>query len=364
MNNIISSKAVNTARQVELDIVKGIAIITMIICHTVGIMGEIPDHVGYIVSEEILGGPMAAPMFMLCMGIGINFSRRNTPLTLFRRGASIFLLSYILNFTRSALPIVLGFLIGGAELVSFDMLVMGLMIVDILQFAGLALMFLGVCLKLRLKDWQLLSIAVICSVLGSLSAYFSSGNLAIDSIVGLFIGAGPDNYDDCVSAFPFLHWILFPLFGYVAGKRLIRCADKERLYLRVLAVTLPLTVFYFWVVSQKGWNPFSKGFYYWPSIVDSFFFLCLDLCLISIAWQLIKILPHKVTDALQSLSSRITTVYFISWVIICWIGIPLFWGLEIEPLNPWLAYIPGVLIIVVSYRLAIWWSNQRKKWSL
>ena len=111
MKRIFSSKAVNTERQSELDFVKGIAIITMIICHTVGIMGEIPDHVGYIVADEILGGPMAAPMFMLCMGIGINFSRRNTPLSLFRRGASIFLLAYILNFTRSALPIVLGFAI-------------------------------------------------------------------------------------------------------------------------------------------------------------------------------------------------------------------------------------------------------------
>lgn len=356
---IIMTNGTNTGRQVELDFVKGIAIIAMIICHTVGIMGEVHGHVGYIVSQEILGGPMAAPMFMICMGIGLSYSRRNTPLAIVKRGVSLLLLGYILNFARAGFPYAIGFALGMGELVS-ENLVYGLMIVDILQFAGLALVFIGICFKLQLKGWQMAAAAIVCSICGSLCCGFTSGNDALDALIGLFIGAGPMTEADCISAFPFSQWIIFPVFGVLAGRRLVQCTDKERLYRRVLAVTLPITLFYVWLICKNGFTPLSHNFYYWPNLAEGFFFICLDLLLISIGWQLCKVLPGWVMKPLEGLSRNITTVYFISWVIICWIGISIFWGLEVKPLNPWLAYLPGIVIIVVSYRLALLW-NARKK---
>ena len=142
--NIFSDSIINTGRQRELDFVKGIAIIAMVICHTVLYMAEVPGHLGYVVANDVLGGPMAAPMFMICMGIGLCFSHRNTPLEIVRRGVWLFLLGYILNFSRSSLPFAVGYALGMGELLS-ENLVAGLMLVDILQFAGLALIFIGIC---------------------------------------------------------------------------------------------------------------------------------------------------------------------------------------------------------------------------
>ena len=150
-----------------------------------------------------------------------------------------------------------------------------------------------------------------------------------------------------------------PVFGLLAGRCLIKCTDKERLYRRVLAVTLPLTLFYCWLAAKKGFTPLSDGLYYWHSLADGFFFICLDLMLIAIAWQLCKILPQWIIRPLEGLSKNITAVYCISWVIICWVGIPLFMGLELQPLNPWVAYIPALAITAISYWLALKWIARK-----
>ena len=354
--SIFSDSIVNTGRQRELDFVKGIAIIAMIICHTVLYMAEVPEHIGFVVADDVLGGPMAAPMFMICMGACICFSHRSTPLEIVRRGVGLFLLGYILNISRTCLPFAIAYALGMGDFLS-ENLVFGLMIVDILQFAGLALVFIGICFKLRLKGWQMLSIAIICSACGALLRSFSTGNEAVDAILGLFFGSGPMDEAACNSCFPFMHWIIFPVFGVLAGQCLGRCTDKEKLYRYVLAITLPITLFYIWFSIKNGISPFSRNFYYWPTVIEAFFFICLDLTLISLAWQLGKILPGWIITPLESLSKNITTVYFISWLLICWIGISLFWVMELEPLNPWLAYIPGVGIVAVSYWIGQWWNN-------
>ena len=354
----VSMMEESKTRLPELDIVKGVAIIAMIICHTVCYMGAVPGHTGYVVAEEILGGPMAAPMFMICMGIAINFSRRSEPLALVKRGVRLFLLAYLLNFLRAGLPFGIGFALGMADTVA-DMLVMAFLIVDILQFAGLALIFIGLCLRLKINGWLMLAIAVVCSVAGSLCRGFECGSDALNALLGLFIGAGPSDIENCYSCVPFAHWIVYPVFGLLAGRYLKNCKDKERLYRHVLAVSFPITIFYCWLVAKKGFTPLSDGLYYWHSLADGFFFICLDLMLIAIAWQLCKILPQWIIRLLEGLSKNITAVYCISWVIICWVGIPLFMGLELQPLNPWVAYIPALAITAISYWLALKWKARK-----
>ena len=342
----------------EIDLVKGVAIIAMIICHTVCYMSSIPENAGYVVAEEILGGPMAAPMFMICMGIAINFSRRSTPQELMRRGLRLFLLAYLLNILRAGLPVGIGFALGLGDAVA-DNLVMAFLIVDILQFAGLALIFIGLSLKIQMKGWLMLAIAIVCSIAGTLCQGFDCGNDALNALLGLFIGAGPGDIESCYSCFPFAHWIIYPVFGLLAGRYLKNCTDKEKLYRRVLAVTLPLTIFYCWLAAKRGFTPLSDGLYYWHNLGDGFFFICLDLMLIAIAWQLCKILPQWIMQPLEGLSKNITAVYCISWVIICWVGLPLFMGMELKPLNPWLAYIPAIAITVISYWLAVKWKARK-----
>ena len=74
---LLSDSYVNTKRQVSFDYLKALSILFMVIIHVyeehsvfsdgtdAGLFGEI---------IEFLGGPLAAPLFMFSMGIGMVYS--------------------------------------------------------------------------------------------------------------------------------------------------------------------------------------------------------------------------------------------------------------------------------------------------
>ncbi|WP_296801764.1 heparan-alpha-glucosaminide N-acetyltransferase domain-containing protein [uncultured Methanobrevibacter sp.] len=80
ISNLFSQKKVNTGRQVELDIVKGLSIIFMVFLHTFYVASAF--HASYnptfsFMIMNILGRPYAAVIFMFCMGVGIVYSRHS-----------------------------------------------------------------------------------------------------------------------------------------------------------------------------------------------------------------------------------------------------------------------------------------------
>ena len=182
-----------------------------------------------------------------------------------------------------------------------------------------------------------------------------------NALVGLFVPAGTLNDMEIVSCFPLFNWIIFPVFGVVAGKYLQRCTDKNRLYRNIFLITLPLTLLYVWVVVKKGFTPFSNGEYYWCRLPDALFFIVLDLLAISIFHFLGKILPGFVKRALSALSFNINTVYCISWILIGWTYAGIFYIMEVPPIGSWIALIPGVALVFVSYWLALGWKKLRNR---
>ena len=74
-NGVFSTSEVNTGRQVELDIAKGFAILFMVWVHTTETFGNY-QGIGNVIVEHFLGGPFAAPVFMVCMGIGMCYAKR------------------------------------------------------------------------------------------------------------------------------------------------------------------------------------------------------------------------------------------------------------------------------------------------
>ena len=89
ISNLFSDEKVNTGRQVELDIAKGLAIIFMIFLHTIMVVaaynvGLSPEY-NYVFSN-VLGRPFAAVIFMFCMGVGVVYSRHSQWDTMIKRG--------------------------------------------------------------------------------------------------------------------------------------------------------------------------------------------------------------------------------------------------------------------------------------
>ena len=94
----------NTERQYNLDLLKALAIVCMVICHAVITFGKYrtgyETEFWYLFGDEILGAYIVvAHGFMFAMGVGMIYSRNNSPSDLIHRGLGIFLLA---RFYKSA----------------------------------------------------------------------------------------------------------------------------------------------------------------------------------------------------------------------------------------------------------------------
>ncbi len=277
-----------------------------------------------------------------------------------KRGLTLLLVAYLLNFARGGLPLYLASLFVGAEAVQ-PYMAWGMLVGDILQFAGLAFLFLAIVKKLGMSLWQMLWMSIILAIIGEMCAGYTTGNINIDAVLGILIPAGAPDGLSCVSAFPFTKWIIFPVVGIIFGKALRHCENSDKLYGIVLAVTLPLSIVYTYCSLTYGFMPFSDGHYYWTTLYDAFFFIAFDLLIISSLHFLGKVIPEIVLGPLQKLSKNINTVYCISWVVIVWTSIPVLWFTHMKGVHPFVAYAVGLVITAISYYLALAWKRFKER---
>ena len=192
ISNLFSQEKVNTGRQVELDIAKALSIIFMIFLHTLMVVpafnADISTTYNFIISN-VLGRPYAAPIFMFCMGVGVVYSRHSQWDTMIKRGVKLFLLGILVNIFEFFLPCyVCGTLLGRWDVFPTAG---GLLLfcVDILAFAGLAFILMGILKKLELSNRQLIILAVIMSLIGSFTRFVDFGVPVINLFFANFIGS-------------------------------------------------------------------------------------------------------------------------------------------------------------------------------
>lgn len=349
MLGIFSKEAMNTGRQIELDLSKGIAIIGMIWTHIVIELGDNHQPAQAAV-EMIMGGPLAAPLFMICMGVGIGYSRNQEPAYLAKRGLQLFGIGFVLNLLRYGIPQVIRyFILGDSQII--DKLLHDMVNVDILQFAGLAFLAIAFFKKLKLKTWNYLLIAIVSSLLGDVLRYQMTGNLWFDQFLGYFWGTVEYSY------FPFFNWLVFPLVGLVFAEILKHCQDKERFYRYLLPLSALLVVAYYALTLKYGSMAFSEGEYYYPGLVDAFFFSQVAFLVFSITYLTRETLFKPVTQLFMRYSRQINDMYCIHWILIGFAGIWLSKG----SLNLWTGAVCALLFIVLSD----WVSQQMqafRKW--
>ena len=96
---MFADSPVNRDRQIELDVVKGLAILFMLLVHcqerSLSILS--PTWANRLI--RFLGSPPGAPVFMFALGVGVAYTRKTLP-GLSQKGAAAPVLGYILNFAR------------------------------------------------------------------------------------------------------------------------------------------------------------------------------------------------------------------------------------------------------------------------
>lgn len=348
-NAIFSLEQANKGRQLELDLMKGLAIVFMLLVHCFEEFSAwpLPKSIStYII--RFLGSPPAAPAFMFALGIGIVYSRNSSPKALVTRGIKLFLLGFILNFFRDFLPELVLYHKTG-ELSHYTEAFNFLWGVDILPFAALAFIFFGIAAKFKFGEIHYGLAAIVFAGLNLLLKDIAIEGEALNIILGLFWGTNEYTW------FPFLTWIAFPISGYLFGKLLIHCVDKRRFYRISFWASLPVLGL-FWVYSYKNGVDFGAldglfvEAYFHHDLIGNIVLIAFTVMWTSLIYFLSFYLPAFAKQALSRWSKNITTMYCVHWLIIGW-------SLTILPLPlslPWIL-LYFVLLLVITDLISVYY---------
>lgn len=320
----------------SLDLARGLAVFFMILVHVLENYGrdDVYDNViGRIV--EFFGGAPAAPVFMFIMGFFLVYPSDRDLKPGIIRGLKIMALGYLLSFLRYSLPESLGITDYGGEFNFFSFV----WEVDILQFAGIAMILLAVIRRYIPwpRTWILL--AVLVTVTSPLLWGISSGTPVIDWFLDLLWG----NYEEVW--FPIFPWLAFPLFG-MAFRHYCESDDGKLIMDRRIPI-LGFLVLAAGIVITCTNIEFHYGDYYrsGPGAIlwmSGFVVVWIFLCEKAVE----KIPDNEVFHLLYYWSKHITVVYFAQWMIIGW-GVAIFPYME-------QSITTTVLLMVIAVPLTHW----------
>ncbi len=344
-------------RQYDLELLKAVAIIAMVFCHAVIRLGF--RHEGYeeeflyFFGEVILGEFLCvAHAFMFAMGVGLAYSHKSDPAHLIRRGRSLYLLAYVLNFFRYGMYALARDLFTGVYDPETLPMLFGQ---DILQFAGLALIFTGVLKLLKLREGHILAVGVALSAIGSAIQPVDMGSYLLNWLVGQFIFTTWET-----SCFVFFSWYIYVAAGLLFGSVLHRTEDQDPLYRRLLLVSGCVMIAYL-----AGSFVFGRWFltpdrnYYAASILEAAGLLSIDLTLLSAFYFLLKRVPASRFRVLLEMSQDLTLIYVIHWCILGFIDSIFCYSLGV--VFPWAAiYLIGAALLVLSSWIAKRWKSRKQ----
>ena len=275
--NFLADKKVNTGRQKELDIAKALAIIFMIFCHVIvfASFSNISISPGFEMILNQTAAIIAAPVFMFCMGIGIVFSRHN---------------QYNILIT-----------------------ILSLFKVDILIFAGIAFILIGILKRFNISNKKMLILAIIFSIIGSFVCFVDFNNIFLNYFFGYFIGT---ILHQC-TVFPLFNWFIFPVAGMVYGSYFIRVKDKSQFFkLWPVFLIIPLIFILCNLTPVPAGSISDNAHAYFITTLDAIVRIILIHGLLGFCWNISKFLPDILINGFTMLSKHVTGIYVAQWYFI------------------------------------------------
>lgn len=372
MYDMYDAERINTKRQYEFDVLKAFAIFFMITVHVyeelynftfTGLSNNVWENILFFLS-----GPLAAPVFMFSMGVGMVYSKHRSPKELFFRGLEIFGLSYLLNICRFGIPYSITMTIDGVwrEEGVVQGLIGLLFNVDILQFAGLAFMATALFKKLKVKPAVMVLIALTMQLVGNhLDIVCDQFNGTVGGyLLGLIFYTGTCVY------FPFLNWFIYPALGVLYAKNLKHVSDEDKWYKVIFIGSASLLAIFCLTLVLRGidlrkFYDLWEEIYYRQDLLYVIFTALVILFVTSCTHFLHKWIHIKPVDNLiKYMSNNLNLIYIIQWMTIGWLewfilclflpDFPL-WG------HGWLVPIVGIAISAESIGVSLLVNKIRAK---
>jgi uncharacterized membrane protein len=320
--NMTATKQNN--RLLSIDLARGLAVFFMIAVHTLEVFAnqEVKNSVfGQIIS--FLGGPPAAPVFMTLMGFSFIYSSKSELKPKLLRGFKIFLSGYVLNIFRGVIPFTLATYLKLDVVKTFPIEKINeytiLTTVDILQFAGIALMIMSIIQALQLNKYLILLSAFLIGIISPLLWGIKIDIPIVDQILELFWGDLPIDFSFIANkiAFPVFPWLTFPLLGMFLGETVKNSTDMNRIfnYFGLLGIFL---------IGIGVAISFSNYQYHFNDYYHSRQGAMLLMCGFVMVWLYLtklvidNIPTNSLFDLLFHWSKGVTNIYFIQWIIIIW----------------------------------------------
>lgn len=316
---IFSPDRVNTRRQIELDLLKTIAVFVMIADHTITNVTSYYEAEMTLFDTVILyvSQVVNAALFMIPMGMSIHYSRHTGVKALAMRGVALLSVGQLLVLLRDILPNAIGLWVTGNPyfLMQFALIFS----VDIMQLAGLTFLLFALLRKLKLKGPGVFLTGCVLSVVGTLMRGVETGNYLVDQLLGFFWATKTESF------FPLFNWFIYPAFGYWFGEVYLHVQDKDKLYNRIMLICFPLALVYFTLRYSSDF--LHLGDLLLPSMLagvifpDALFTILLDIALLGLVYKVTKLFKGgKLPAAIAFPAKHINKYYCISWVLIKSLG--------------------------------------------
>ena len=338
------------ARLFEVDAAKFFAIIFMICVHVYERFGSfdfdsvIPDT-PYRNIVEFLGGPLAAPVFMFCMGIGMIYTRHSEPADFIKRGIKLLIMGYALNFFRQTVPM---FIAMALDIDTGFSLIGGLLNVDILPFSGMAFIIIGIMKKLKVPTLGMLGVAVIFQAAGIWATKLDIESVAIATLIGLLLPGGGH------VAFPMTLWLIYPVLGMLFGEVLKKAEDRAPIYRRLMIASTILFAALSVALKYSGYDlrliyTLYHGSYYNQTILSVLWIIPLVMLALSANFFILGGLEETLAGRfIRHCSSNLTCIYVTQWILIGYgFGVTMLLGIE-KTQEPFPLVLGGLALMAVS----------------
>lgn len=345
------------SRIATFDLARGVLIILMVLIHVLDFYGN--DEVRFGVFGTAIkwaASWQVAAWFVFIMGVFVTYSEQGALSKGLMRALNLFALGYLLNFARGAVPLWLSLKM---DLVTPEQMglitpITELLIVDILQFAGLAL---ACCLLVKHYFPRTIYWLGCALIVMSVSPYlwdFSTDLGALNELIKLFVGNKSQG-----AMFPLFPWLAYPLAGMAFGYWLKKSKRIQSLFDLFLVIGVTLVSIGVLITLNDPQYHIASNMRSGMGLI-----ICLTGGALVFLWAcqylVNSIPPNRCFELLYFWGNNVTSYYIIQWILIGW-GLMLFQAQQLALTHTLLAMFGVMVLSHYLLRVWLWCTNANKK---
>jgi hypothetical protein len=340
-------------RSKAIDMAKGLSLLTLPAIHSTLFFSNSEVFASpFGLTLAFIAETIGAPVFLLTMGWSISINPPKSARRIVIRSVKLFIVGYFLNFLKFGIPYLTN---GIPEALYLENkiphnvggLVRLLLIGDILQLASISYFICAMLHRYKSNIGYSVFMAIIVLLITPLTWQMHSNNTIVNFFFSLFCGVPPQTF------FPVFPWLIYPAAGLILGYFRISKDNKKTYWW--IAIAILIVGIGCATIEPVEW----KSNYYRLGPGSTLYHIGVALIFLLVCDGLIKIGQlSNFSDWLYVLSSNVTVVYIIQWVVVCW-TLPLFTYHQLTLGQTFLAVVINTCLTIFFSTI---YAKYRKQW--